>query len=437
MKATNFIRKTLSIKRAIDVDDDMKKFIFDNINYRRHVWNDFVEESRKYDNVFDFQPYSYRSEYFRKVEQPENIYKRYCVDISKQVSRDVLHAFSMMKGKKQFNGKLRFKKFDRFRGSFKVPTRAQYVISDGYPLGRFNSRLYIDDETTMSFRVRRSEDHIKIKLKEPLFSEILYEKSTSYPFYCDKNRRYYFQEEDIKEISFLHELGKFYIVLSISMIINVKNDKHRGHLGIDVGIKNPLTCYDGSKCFVVSLSKREANRIFYLERRAKKLQKIMDQKYLANGGEKSNNYIKVQKKFRTTWKKIFNIRLNWRRKLSKRLCMAYKTIVIDMFKVSEMRKNISNTSSATKRINYCSTFHGMYYFYESLLHAGDKYNTTIFESPKNSTRTCCICHHKNPKLLLTQRTFVCEDCGNKINRDINAAINCYEADVRKLNIAVC
>lgn len=428
--------KSISIKRRIYVDDSMKKFIFDNINYRRKVWNDFVEESRKYENVFDFDPLKYRTIYYREIEVKNHVYDDYCVDISKQVSRDILFSLKMIRTKKQYDSKFQFKKFDKFKGSFKVPLRPQDVISKSYPEGRFNSRLYINDDRILSFRVRKSE-RIMIKLYEPLFYDTCYMNDSPYPCYYDKKEQYYFHEEDIKEIVFLHEMGKFYIVLFINVIVFGIRDITKKKLGIDLGIHNPLTCYDGSGSFVLSMSKKEINRIYYLERRAKRLQQIMDNKLSINNYKKTKNYYKVLKKFRITWKKIYNIRLNWRRKLAKKLCENYDVIVVDKFKQPTKENHVMISKSKIKRINYMNRFHGMYYFYETLIHCGIKYGCEIFQAPKNTTRTCHTCGHKNPKLELDERYLYCESCGEIIDRDVNAAINCYNSDISYLDYAVC
>ena len=38
----------INVKIPIKVDDYLKEFIFKNINMRRQIWNDFVEEANKY-----------------------------------------------------------------------------------------------------------------------------------------------------------------------------------------------------------------------------------------------------------------------------------------------------------------------------------------------------------------------------------------------------
>nr|DAW72036.1 MAG TPA: endonuclease [Caudoviricetes sp.] len=40
-----------------------------------------------------------------------------------------------------------------------------------------------------------------------------------------------------------------------------------------------------------------------------------------------------------------------------------------------------------------------------------------------SSKTCSRCGWKNKDLKLSDRTFVCKDCGLEIDRDLNAAIN--------------
>ena len=65
------ITKVISIKRRINITDDLKDFIFTNINYRRKVYNDFVEESRKYENLKDFNPIKYKTTYYNEIEKPQ------------------------------------------------------------------------------------------------------------------------------------------------------------------------------------------------------------------------------------------------------------------------------------------------------------------------------------------------------------------------------
>lgn len=40
-----------------------------------------------------------------------------------------------------------------------------------------------------------------------------------------------------------------------------------------------------------------------------------------------------------------------------------------------------------------------------------------------SSKTCSKCGHIKTKLSLSERTYICEECGCVINRDYNASIN--------------
>ena len=40
-----------------------------------------------------------------------------------------------------------------------------------------------------------------------------------------------------------------------------------------------------------------------------------------------------------------------------------------------------------------------------------------------SSKICSCCGNKKQKLSLSERTYVCENCGCVIDRDLNASIN--------------
>ncbi|WP_091351632.1 zinc ribbon domain-containing protein, partial [Anaerobranca gottschalkii] len=40
-----------------------------------------------------------------------------------------------------------------------------------------------------------------------------------------------------------------------------------------------------------------------------------------------------------------------------------------------------------------------------------------------SSKTCSSCGSIKDKLSLSERTFICKNCGYKIDRDLNASIN--------------
>lgn len=423
------IHKTIAIKRRINITDDLKDFIFTNINYRRKVYNDFVEESRKYENLKDFNPIKYKTTYYNEIEKPNNVYDKYCVGISEQVAKDIKFAKKSMKGNKTLEtSKLKFKKFDPFYGSFKVHSKSYFHGENNIHA----SKILVMSDDLISFRVRKKE-RMLIKLKERIFDDSLFTDNI-YPFYVNKKQQYVFTNDDIKEISFIHENGKFFIVLFTNVYYyRLKDEISNNKCGIDLGIHNPIMLYDGNKNISFRMSYKKIKRIAYLERRARRLQKILDNKlivnnhYISNNRMVSKNYRKVQRKLRVTWKKIFNIRLDWRRKISLYIAKHYNLICVDKFSQPDItvHKKYKLSKNAIKRINFSNRNHAMTYFYKSFKHNVKKYNGKIIKSPKNTTRTCSCCGHINEKLPLTKRYLYCTKCGSIIERDVNAAINCY------------
>ncbi|RHU08583.1 zinc ribbon domain-containing protein, partial [Ruminococcus sp. AM26-12LB] len=46
-----------------------------------------------------------------------------------------------------------------------------------------------------------------------------------------------------------------------------------------------------------------------------------------------------------------------------------------------------------------------------------------------SSKICSVCGHKKKELALSDRMYVCE-CGNRMDRDVNAAVNIREEGKR-------
>ena len=46
-----------------------------------------------------------------------------------------------------------------------------------------------------------------------------------------------------------------------------------------------------------------------------------------------------------------------------------------------------------------------------------------------SSKICSVCGHKKKELALSERTYLCE-CGNRMDRDVNAAVNILEEGKR-------
>ena len=446
----------ISICLPIEVDDYLKSFIFKNINYRRKVWNDFVSEAKKFegDNFYNkFNPTIYKTEYFQFYENNGGIYNEYCVGISEQVAKDMTFALKRIRknnyqilSNKGYNklSKIHYKPYDKYYGSFKVHTKPK--ISNR---NKITSRVHIINDRCISFRVRggagshtffNNTEILLINLKESLYHEKINNK---YDYFLRKYKvnsenpvECWFGENDIKEISFIHKLEKFYIQLSINVtyICKYSDIKSRqSKAGIDTGIHNPAVIYNGKEFYSIRMDEKTIRKIHYLERRSKRLQKIMDNKYINNKklydkGEiqsiYTKNYEKVRYKYRKVLMKISNIKKDWIYKTCKDIVTNFQIICVDKFK--QPNNLLIENKKIRRNINFYNRFHCMFEFNQVLKNMAKKYGCSYIKSPDNTTRTCCCCGHVNEHIPLSQRNLICKKCGTTIDRDINAAQNCYD-----------
>lgn len=424
MTKYTFRHKIITLKRRIYINDKLKQKIFKNINYRRYVWNKFVENWNdcKHKNI-KFDAFEFKKSYFNNFELPNEIYKDHIIGISEQVSKDIISALKIAKTN---HGKLRYKRFNPHIGSFKVHCKPNYYSPKDCNIKMkkiFKSRLLVIDQNLLLFRANEKykKDYWYIHLMEPLYHDVI-PVNDEYVF-CDKNHHMIFKESHIKEISFIHELNKFYVSLTLDVIyINDINGNisNNSNCGIDLGIRNPLTLYDGNNTQVISLTNKELNRIRYLERRIGRLQKILSKKVYG-----SNNYYRLLRKICVSSYKIRNIRLNWRRKVTNLISKKYSTIVVDPFNTPTKKDHLIQNKLAIKKINHYNRMHGMFQFNRLLNHMVFKNGSNYILAPENTTCKCSNCGYINKHLKLSDIYLVCDNCGTKINRDINAAKNCY------------
>lgn len=68
---------------------------------------------------------------------------------------------------------------------------------------------------------------------------------------------------------------------------------------------------------------------------------------------------------------------------------------------------------------------GLYEFKKQMQYKCEFYGIEFVEADKwyPSSKICSECGHKKAKLSLSERTYICEECGTVIDRDFNASIN--------------
>ena len=144
---------------------------------------------------------------------------------------------------------------------------------------------------------------------------------------------------------------------------------------------------------------------------------------------------KIQYKINRLKSKLVNIRKDFIYKLVNRLVVITKQsnnntitipkyITIEGLSIKDMTRNIPYTNNNHK-LHKLIQDSGWYMFAQTLKHKCDLYDCELRVANQYypSSKTCCRCGHIKEDLKLKDTTFICNKCGNEIDRDENAAIN--------------
>ena len=192
-----------------------------------------------------------------------------------------------------------------------------------------------------------------------------------------------------------------------------KSPKEDSYVGVDLGVKDFAIINDDKGLY--RKYKSLSSKLIPLHKRIKIYDKILKRKHYG-----SKNYEKARTKLSRTHERICNIRKDYLHKISTHITMKYKYICIEDLKVSNMIKNRNLSKQIAEQ--------GWREFRTMLEYKAGKNNCTIVTAdrwfPSSQICSCCgnILQGKD-KLKLSQRVYHCHECGNKIDRDYNAAVN--------------
>lgn len=215
----------------------------------------------------------------------------------------------------------------------------------------------------------------------------------------------FLKNKKITGLSISYENNDYYVSFNYQTSTIEYNNHKYDKIGIDLGLKTFSTQSDSK---VSKLPKQ----IKILEKKIEKQQSKMDKKV-----KNSNNYMKTKCKFNKLNKKLKNIRKDFLHKYTTYLTKTYKNIAIEDLKISNMNKN----HNLAKSINRNS-----FYTFRSMLEYKVKWynsNLVIVDQWYPSSKLCSICGNKKKDLKLSDRVYICDCCGSKMDRDLNASIN--------------
>ena len=216
----------------------------------------------------------------------------------------------------------------------------------------------------------------------------------------------------LKDIRFHCEKEKWY-VSGCYDVQDVAIDKNKEFLGLDWGIKNFMTT---SESTLINYPK-EIVREYY---RIRKISHYLDKKV-----KNSNNYKKLKQKFDKAYKRMNGLKRNFIHQETTKLARQYHIVIED---ISFVQIAQGKKKKFIRRMNVLAP---KYMFEEQLEWKCKKFGSHFIKvSPKNTSRTCSVCGQIHD-MKLGDRTMICS-CGNKMDRDINAAINIRNAGMNNI-----
>lgn len=189
-------------------------------------------------------------------------------------------------------------------------------------------------------------------------------------------------------------------------------------MGIDVGVKDLAIVAFGDEQFVFH-NINKSKRVRTLERKQRHIQRAISRKYHTNGSyEKTRQIQKYERILRDILFRLTNIRSDYTHKTTHALVsMLPQTVVMEDLNVSGMMKN-RHLAKAIK--DQC-----LYEFIRQMQYKCEERGIEFVQVSRfyPSSKTCSNCGAIKRDLKLSERTFVCPECGLRIDRDYNAALN--------------
>lgn len=208
--------------------------------------------------------------------------------------------------------------------------------------------------------------------------------------------------------------GKYYISILFAHENQVPKVVPKAFLGLDYS----------SPCLYIDSEGREPDFPKFYRRMEDKLAR--EQRKLSHMRYRSNNWYRQKAKIAKIHEKIANQRKDFLHKLSKQLADTYDVIVIEDLNMQAMSQSLSLGKSTHDN--------GWGMFVTFLQYKLERQGKQLIRIDKwyPSTKTCHVCGNAKP-MKLSDREYVCPECGMVFDRDWNAAINIRDEAIRMLS----
>ena len=211
----------------------------------------------------------------------------------------------------------------------------------------------------------------------------------------------------------------------ISVCIDIRisySETSTDPVGIDLGIKDLAVIATDKEHVRTFSSINKTVRVKKLERKLRRYQRKLDRQRSMRSTDTElsdlKNYQKTKKQIRLIYRTLTNIRDNYLHQVTTWVVKTKPSaIVLEDLTVRNMMSNRHLAKSIQDQKFY--TFRTMITYKAEIR----SIPVIIAGRFHPSSKTCHNCGCVKRNLSLSERTFVCEDCGYSMDRDINAAMN--------------
>jgi putative transposase len=204
-------------------------------------------------------------------------------------------------------------------------------------------------------------------------------------------------------------------------------------IGIDVGLKHFAVTSDGD----VFNNINKSRKVRRLEVTLKRAQRSLSRKLESHKKRKKDKKLNPEEYGSNIKKAILKIQ-NLHRRLSNIRWSYTKNVINEVVKTKPLYITIEDLNvrgmMKNKHVSRVIANQNFYRFKVWLEQACKKRNIEfrMVDRFYPSSKLCSNCGTKKTKLSLSERTFECECCGSKLDRDYNASINLENAKVYKV-----
>lgn len=371
--------KYKGVKLRIYPNKEQQKEIIKTFNLCRFLYNKMIEERRAVyeklkNNRRELYEYNYKKDRDWKEEYP--FLREVSSQALLQVRWNVSNAYQM------------------FYNSFKK--NGHY-----YGLPKF-----IRKGTRETYQIMQNNESIKInlennKIRIPKLEWIKFRNSNLNNFPSLKT-------DKIKAITVSRsKTDKFFVsVLYYKDSEKVKISVHTKNkiIGLDMSFNNFFVDDNGNHPDYSKVSKKYINKVEIIKEKIKNVKSLRAKK-------------KLYKRILKIIEHIQNKRKNFISKIAKDLIQSNNIIALETLSIRDMMKIEKYRGSL---FDLCWSN-----FVKTLQYKAEENGVKIIMANKwfASSKLCNICGYKNKKLKLSDRKWICPECGTKHDRDINAAKN--------------